>query len=129
VVGLCLALLLSGCMLVSGEQTTTDAQPSGGNVNTTFVSAEGEQERMLETGASRSVMNVIVIIAVQQGELRLEVLDPGGAVALAVQGRPDEQVTKSGNVATDQQGVLRYRVVARGARNGGFQMLYQPAGQ
>ena len=29
---------------------------------------------------------------------------------------------------TDEQGRLRYRVIAQGARNGGYQVLYQRAG-
>ena len=74
-------------------------------------------------------MNVIVILTVQEGELQLEILDPQDSVTLAVQGRPGEQVTRSGTVATDERGDLHYRVTARGARNGGFQVLYQPAGQ
>jgi hypothetical protein len=114
-------------MLISGEQTAADTGPTGGNLTTTFVSAEGVQERTLATGAGAMTMNVIVIVSVQQGELRLEMLDPGGSVMLAVQGRPDEQVTKSGDVPTDNEGNLRYRVIARGARNGGFQVLYQPS--
>src|SRR5205085_4324773 len=91
----CLALLLSGCLLASGEQSASDTQPTGGNSSTTFVSAEGEQERTLATGASATTMNVIVILTVQEGELQLEILDPQASVTLAVQGRPGEQVTRS----------------------------------
>ena len=36
------SVLLSGCLLMSGEQSTTDAQATGGNFSTSFVSAEGE---------------------------------------------------------------------------------------
>jgi len=125
----CLGLLLGGCMLVSGGQTASDTHPTGGNLSASFVSAEGEELQTLATGAGPTTMNVIVIMSVQQGELRLELLDPSGSVALAVEGRPDEQITKSGNIATDAQGNLRYRVIARGARNGGYQLLYQAAGQ
>ena len=55
-------------------------------------------------------------------------LDPKDSVVLAIDAQPDESVTKSGNVPTDDQGNLRYRVVARGARNGSFQLLYEPSG-
>jgi starvation-inducible outer membrane lipoprotein len=127
VLACCLSLLLSGCLMLSGEQTSADSQPTGGNFSTTFVSAEGGQERTIMTGAGAATLNVIATVTVQQGELRLELLGPNGAVALAVQGRPDEQVTKLGKVLTDSEGNLHYRVIARGARNGGYQVLYQPA--
>jgi hypothetical protein len=65
-------------------------------------------------------------VRVQQGELRVEMLSPTGAVALSIQGRPDEPVTKLGKVPTDNQGNLHYRIVARGARNGSIEVLYQP---
>ena len=122
-----LALLLNGCLLMSGEQSTTDTQATSGNFNTTFVSAEGGQERTIQTGVGSATLSVIAWVRVQQGELRIELLDPNGAVAISIQGRPDEQITKSGNVPTDSEGNLRYRVIARGARNGGFQVLYQLA--
>lgn len=124
-----LALLLSGCLLTSGEQSASDARPSGGNLSSSFVSADGEGIRTLPTGSASATMNVILIVSVQQGELRIEMLGPNDAVALALDGRPDESVTRTGNVPTDAQGNLRYRVVARGARNGSYQLLYQPSGQ
>lgn len=118
------ALLLGGCMLVSGEQGSSDVQPDSGNVSSSFVSAEGSQERSLATGRG-GTFNVITIVAVQQGDLRVEVLDPSGSVVLAVQGRPNEQVTRTGSVPSDAQGNLRYRVSARGARDGSYQLLFQ----
>jgi hypothetical protein len=124
----CMLLLLSGCLLVSGEQSASDPHPTGGNLSTSFVSAEGDELRTLATGAGPTVVNVILIVSVQQGVLRLEVLDPKDSVVLAIDAQPDESVTKSGNVPTDDQGNLRYRVVARGARNGSFQLLYEPSG-
>jgi len=122
-----LALLLSGCLMMSGEQTSADAQPTGGNLSTTFVSAEGGQERTIETGAGPTMLNVIATVKVQQGELQLEVLAPNGGVVLSVQGRPDEAVTKLGKAPTDSEGKLHYRIIARGARNGSYEVFYQPA--
>jgi len=124
-----IALLLSGCLLTSGERPSTDALPDGGNVSSTFVGADGSGERTVETGANGATMNAIVIVQAERGELRLELLNPDGNVAFSVQARPDEQVTRRGDVLTDDQGRLRYRVIAQGARNGGYQVLYQRAGQ
>lgn len=118
-------LLLSGCMLTSGERTSQDVGLQAGNRSATFVSAEGDELRSLEVGAPGAELQVIVILEAEQGELRLDVLDADSAVALSAQSRPDEQVTRSGSVTTDAEGVLRYRVTARGARNGGYQILYQ----
>jgi hypothetical protein len=129
VIACCLSLLLSGCLLLSGEQASADAQPTGGNFSTTFVSAEGGQERTIPTGAGPTTLNVITTLRVQQGELRVEMLAPSGAVALSIQGRPDEPVTKLGKVPTDNEGNLHYRIIARGARNGSIEVLYQPAEQ
>ena len=123
-----LAVLLSGCLLTSGERPSIDALPDGGNISTTFVGADGSAERTVETGASGATLTAIVIVQAERGELRLELLNPDGNVAFSVQARPDEQVTRRGDVQTDDQGRLRYRVIAQGARNGGYQVLYQRAG-
>jgi hypothetical protein len=124
-----LALLLSSCLLTSGERPSMDALPDGGNASSTFVGAHGNGERTVETGANDTTMNAIVIVQADRGELRIELLNPDGNVAFSVQARPDEQVTRRGDVLTDEQGRLRYRVIAQGARNGGYQLLYQRAGQ
>jgi hypothetical protein len=123
------SILASGCLLTSGERPSMDALPDGGNVSSTFVGAHGNAERTVETGANGATMNTIVIVQAERGELRIELLNPDGNVAFSVQARPDEQVTRRGDVLTDEQGRLRYRVIAQGARNGGYQVLYQRAGQ
>jgi len=122
-----LGLLLSGCLMMSGEQTSSDALPDGGNLSTSFVSAEGGQERTIETGAGPTTLKVIVTVEVHQGELRFELLAPSGGVVLSVEGRPDEAVTKLGKVPTDSEGKLHYRIIARGARNGRYEVIYQQA--
>lgn len=124
-----LVLVLSGCMLISGAQTSTDAQPIGGNTSVSFVGAEGFREYTLQTGAVKATMNVIILMTLQEGELQLELLDPEGSVVMVVRGRPDQSISRSGTIVTDDRGDLRYRVVARGARNGMFQVLYQAVDQ
>ena len=124
-----LSVLLTGCLLTSGERPSVDALPDGGNVSSTFVGADGNAERTVATGATGATMNAIVIVQAERGELRLELLNPDGNVAFSVQARPDEQVTRRGDVLTDEQGRLHYRVIAQGARNGGYRVLYQRAGQ
>lgn len=121
----CCALLLSGCMLMSGARTSSDVLPDGGNINATFVGADGRTEQTLDTGAPRVSMNAIAIVQAERGELQLELLNADGSVALAVKGRPDEAVSRSGTVTTDAQGRLRYRVSATGARNGSYQVFFQ----
>jgi hypothetical protein len=122
---LCCALLLSACLLTSGERPSIDTLPDGGNISTTFVGAEGSSERSIDTGMARANLNAIVIVQAERGELRVELLNPDRNLVFSVQRRPDEQVTRSGTVQTDDQGRLYYRVIARGARNGGYQVLYQ----
>src|SRR5688500_10905921 len=73
-----LALLLSSCLLISGEQAQADAQPTGGNMSSSFVSAEGVEERMVATNMPAASLNVIVIVELEEGELRIEALDPDG---------------------------------------------------
>jgi len=119
------ALLLSGCMLMSGERTSADTLLDGGNVSASFVGADGQQEQAVETGAARAAFNTIVIVEAERGELQVELLNSDGSVAFAVKGRPDEAVTRSGSVTTDDNGRLRYRITATGARNGSYQLLYQ----
>lgn len=121
------SLFLSSCLLTSGGITSTDTQAAAGNLSASFVSAEGQDERTLDVG-EQSQLSVITIVSVAQGQLRIDILDPNGSVVLSVQGRPNEQVTKSGTVQTDANGALHYRVIAQGARNGSYQVLYQKAG-
>jgi hypothetical protein len=118
-------LFLQACMLASGERTSTDVRPDAGNVTCTFLGAEGSEVYTVPLGDGGALLQVIAILELQQGEMRLELLNAGGSVAFAVQSRPGDQVSRSGMVRLDENGVLRYRVVARGARDGGYQILYQ----
>jgi hypothetical protein len=126
IIALLLAPLLGGCLLVSGERTTIDLLAGSGNVSTTFVSAEGGEERTVQVGDGPAELQVIAIIGVESGDLQIDLLQPDGAVAFAVAGRPDSQVTRSSRVRSDEAGVVRYRVSARGARNGEYQIFFQP---
>ena len=119
------ALLLGGCMLMSGGRSSADTLPDGGNVSASFVGADGRDDQAVATGAPGAAFNTIVIVQAERGELQVELLNADGSVAFAVKGRPDEAVTRSGSVTTDAQGQLHYRVTATGARNGSYQLLYQ----
>ncbi len=120
-----LALLLSGCLLISGERTAQDAQPAGGNLATAFVSAEGSEERSFAIGGPSREVQVTGIVSVETGDLTIELLQPDGSVVFSIGSRPGESITRSGSVRLDDQGRLDYRLRATGARNGSFQMLYQ----
>lgn len=123
---LALTPLLAGCLLISGEQTTIDLQAGTGNLSTTFVSAEGSDERTVQVADGPVELQVIAIVAVESGDLQIDLLQPDGALAFAVAGRPDAQVTRSSQVRSDDSGLVRYRVAARGARNGAYQLFFQP---
>lgn len=118
------AVAVSGCLLVAGQQQSSDIQADAGNVSAAFVSAEGTQRRTIATDIPGE-LNVIVLTSVDRGDLRLDFLEPDGSVAFSIEGSPEGQRSRSGNVSTDEQGRLHYRVVARNARNGSFQILYQ----
>lgn len=124
-IGVLASLFISACMLVSGDRLSADVRPDAGNVTRTFLGAEGSEEHALPIGVGAATLQTIVILELQQGEMRLEVLNPGGSVAFAVQSRPGDQVSRAGTVRLDETGTLRYRVIARGARDGGYQILYQ----
>jgi hypothetical protein len=113
-------------MLVSGEATTIDLAGGVGNLSSTFVSAEGSEERTVQVSDGPAELQVIAIVAIESGDLELELLQPDGAQAFAVAGRPDTQVTRSSVVRSDAAGMVRYRISARGARNGGYQLFFQP---
>lgn len=126
---LLLALLvpaLAGCALLSGEETTIDLQAGTGNLSTTFVGAEGSEERTVQVSDGPAELQVIAILAIESGDLQVDLVQPDGALAFAVSARPDAQVTRSGLVRTDEAGQIRYRITARGARDGGFQLFFQP---
>lgn len=117
---------LTGCLLISGEQTTLDLADGGGNLLTTFVSAEGSEERTVETGSPDAEVQVIAVVELQSGDLELAVLQPDGAVAFAIGARPATQITRSATVRTDAEGRLHFRVQAQGARDGQYQIFVQP---
>lgn len=118
--------LLSGCLLLSGEQAALDLQDGSGNLLTTFVGAEGREVRTLDVGLPDADLLVIVILGVESGDLELALYTPEGGLAFAVESRPGTQVTRSGVVRTDSQGLLRYAVTAQGARDGSYQIFVQP---
>jgi len=123
-----MAQALTGCLLMSGAQQSSDrSADGGGNVNVQFVSAEGSELRQVAAASGSTRLLVTVFAHAERGQLRIEVLDPVGSAALVVEGTPDEQVSRA-TVATDTQGNLHFRVRATGAQRGGFQLLYQPAG-
>jgi hypothetical protein len=118
-------LLLSGCLLISGEQSAQDAQTAGGNVTTTFVSAEGSEKRFFEIGGEARFIHVIGIVSVTSGDLGIDLLDGTESVLFSINSRPGESITRSGRVEVDEQGRLNYQIRALGARDGMFQLLYQ----
>ncbi len=123
---LLLLFLLSGCLLLSGEETTIDLLDQSGNLSTTFVSGEGSEERLLRVSDGSTTVQVIVMVSVESGDLQIELLQPDGAVVFVVAAQPDSQLTRSSWVRSDGQGQIRYRVSARGARNGSYQIFVQP---
>lgn len=123
---LALLFTLSGCMLVSGEATTIDLAGGVGNLSSAFVSAEGNEERTVQVSDGPTEVQVIAIVAVESGDLEITLLQPDGAQAFTVAGRPDTQITRSSLVRSDETGQIRYRIAARGARNGSYQLFFQP---
>ena len=119
--------LLSGCLLISGAQQSSDRAEDAGNVNVQFVSADGSEVREVVAADGATSLLVTVFARVDRGQLRIEVLDPDGSAVVIVEGTADEQVAR-GSVPTDAEGRLRFRIKATGAHRGGFQILYQPAG-
>jgi hypothetical protein len=114
-------------MLMSGPIQSADSTPDGGNVYVAFVSAEGSETRTVATNFPDQALDVIVYVQNNRGQMRLEILDPQGSVAVAVEGQAEEQ-TRPGRVQTDASGSFRYRIRATGAQEGSFSILYQPAG-
>ncbi|EFO79802.1 hypothetical protein OSCT_2319 [Oscillochloris trichoides DG-6] len=121
-----LLFFLSGCLLLSGEETSIDLVDQSGILSTTFVSGEGSEERTLRVSEGPTTLQVIVIVGVESGDLQIEILQPDGAVVFALAAQPDSQLTRSSWVRSDDQGQIRYRVTARGARNGSYQIFVQP---
>jgi hypothetical protein len=117
-------MLVSGCMLVAGRSEAFEEREASGSFEVSFVSAEGSEERLLETGMPGE-LNVGVAAQVERGELRLELLDAEGQVVLRVVGDGDGSYVGRGPLATDRAGRLRYRVHARNARDGSYAILIE----
>ena len=118
---------LSGCLLMSGARQSADRPGEAGNVSVEFVSAEGTEVRQVQAADAATELLVTVFAHAERGQLRIEVMDPQGSVALAIEGTPEERVGRA-TVPTDAQGMLRFRIRATGAKRGGIQLLYQPDG-
>jgi hypothetical protein len=123
---LLLPLLLGGCLLVSGEQTTIDMLEDSGNLSTSFVGADGSEDRTVRVGDVPAEIQVIVMVSIESGDLGVELRQPDGTLAFAVSSKPDAQVTYSGMVRSDDTGLVRYRVSAYSARNGSYQIFFLP---
>lgn len=124
---LVLVLLLTGCFLASGQRSSSDSTPDGGNVYEAFVSADGTQTRSVPTTFNAQPLRVTVSARTDRGQLRIEILDPEDSVVMALDAQPDEQFRDT-VVATNDAGEFRYRIRATGAQNGEFLILYQPGG-
>ncbi len=124
---LCSVLSLSGCLLVSGGNQSADSTAEGGNVYVSFVSAEGNDTRIVQTNFPNQTLDLTVFVRNERGQIRIEVLDERGSLALSVEGTAQEQV-RPGQVRTNAAGEFRYRIRATGAQRGEFQILYQPTG-
>jgi hypothetical protein len=120
------AVLLSGCLLISGEQTTIAQEGGTASIFTTFVSAEGSDEYRLPALPANTEVQAIVMVAVESGDLQIALLQPDGSVSFVLAARPGTQVTRSGPLRSDAQGQIRYRITARNARNGEIQMFLLP---
>ncbi len=129
IVTLCLigcAVLLAGCLLISGEQTTISLQGNAANILTTFVSAEGSDEYRVPALPANTEAQAIVMLVVESGDVQIELIQPDGAVSFVLASRPGAQVTRSGPIRSDDQGQIRYRITARNARNGEIQIFLLP---
>lgn len=123
--GLLLAVLLSGCLLISGEQTRFTRQEGIGDLRTSFVSAEGETVRTIQVAEGPAAVQVMVIATIASGDLQLDLLQPDNTVAFTVVVPANAQVTRTARVQASDQGYIRYRVAAREARDGSYQLLVQ----
>ncbi len=122
-----LALSLSGCLLIAGQQASIDVTADGGNVYATFVSADGVEVRSVATEFRNQPLTVNVSARTAQGQLGIEVLNPDDSVAFVVDAQVEDQFNR-GTVTTNGAGEFRYRVRASGAQDGEFQILFQPGG-
>ncbi|MGB9737761.1 hypothetical protein [Chloroflexus sp.] len=126
---LCLSgwvMLLTGCLLITGEQTTVSLQGSAANILTTFVSAEGADEYRVPALPPNTEVQAIVFLSVESGDVQIDLIQPDGAVSFVLASRPGSQVTRSGPIRSDDQGQIRYRLTARNARNGEVQIFLLP---
>ncbi|WP_298406555.1 hypothetical protein [uncultured Chloroflexus sp.] len=120
------AVLLAGCLLISGEQTTVSLQGSAANILTTFVSAEGSDEYRVPALPANTEAQAIVMLAVESGDVQIDLIQPDGAISFVLASRPGAQVTRSGPIRSDAEGKIRYRITARSARNGEIQIFLLP---
>ena len=73
--------LLSGCLLISGEQTINGPLAGTGHLSTTFVSAEGGEERTVTVSDANANLHAIVLITLDTGDLQIDVLQPDGRMS------------------------------------------------
>lgn len=120
-----LSMALSGCFLISGQVQSSDSTAEGGNVYVGFVSAEGNDEKIVQTTFPGQELEITVFAQNQRGQLRIEILDEQGSVVSSVEGTAEERLGR-GTVQTNANGEFRYRIRATGAQRGSFTILYNP---
>ena len=118
VVGLGLAvllLLLVACegYSVTGEQSSSYQNMSGGGVKVSIKKANGTNtERIETTGTANLVLEADVTLSVGKGSYRIELLGEGDEVTLSLEARDGQTVSGQGWMATDGFGEASYRVTA-----------------
>ena len=125
-IGCLVALVLSGCFLISGATRSADQTADGGNAYLSYVSAEGTETIAITTAFPSQPIAVTVFAQNRNGQMRVEILDAQNSVVLSVEGTAQERVGQA-TVQTDPNGTFRYRIRATGAQRGSLTILYQPA--
>ncbi len=114
-VGLVVLLLLVACegYSVSGEQSSSYQNMSGGGVKVRIKKANGTSTKKIEaSGTADLVLEAEVTLSVGKGSYKIELLGEGEEVTLSLEARDGQAVSGQGWMATDGFGEASYRVTA-----------------
>lgn len=124
---LMLLVLLAGCYLVSGERV--DTMPltvtRPGVYTASFVSADGQAYRDVQTGIATAPVVVEVSSQTEQGELVIEVLNVASSPVFTATARFGLPGQGSGVIRTDSAGRFVLRITATEAHSGTYTVRFR----
>jgi ABC-type oligopeptide transport system substrate-binding subunit len=122
-----LALLLAACegSSTTGSRETAHANAYGGDVTVRYQKANGSVSESIETeGEPDQVLDAFVILTVEKGAFKIELLGKDDEVTLVLEASDGQTVSGEGQMIVDTFSEASYRVTATEAQKFEYRFEY-----